>query len=102
MRKGQGRTMHARTTTRGVLIAALATLFALMGTSAASAIVPGGLVNAGCAVNGGAGGCANTHNLPTGAPPAIAMSPDGGNLYVAGQDATGGYSLLTFARNPAT
>ena len=94
--------MHATKTTRGVLIAALATLFALLGTSAASAIVPGGLVNAGCVVNGGGGGCGTAHNLPSGSPPAIAMSPDGANVYVAGQDATGGYSLITFARNPAT
>src|SRR4051794_33686421 len=104
MRKGQGRTMHARTTTRGVLSAALAVLFTLVGTSAASAVVPGGLITpavpAQCAVNGGAGGCVNAHNLPTGAPPAIAMSPDSANVYVAGTDGSA-YSLVSFARNPA-
>ena len=45
MRKGQGRTMHARTKTRGVLIAALATLLTLVGAGTASAVVPGGLVS---------------------------------------------------------
>ena len=34
--------------------------------------------------------------------PAIAVSPDGRNVYAAGTDVLGGNSLLTFDRNPAT
>src|SRR5689334_3021630 len=108
MRKGQGRTMHARTKTRGVLIAALATLLALVGAGTASAVVPGGLVTipgaAGCVINGGTGGCFNAHNLGGaigGFQPSIAISPDGANVYATGYDGAA-YTLVTFARDPAT
>jgi DNA-binding beta-propeller fold protein YncE len=89
--------MHATTTKRGVLIAALATLFSLVGASAASAVVPGGLLFAGCAVNGGgAGTCLTTHDVPTGTS-SLAISADGRSLYVAGPNA-----VLSFDRDPSS
>src|SRR6478609_724039 len=100
MRKGQGRTMHARTKTRGVLIAALATLLSLVGAGTASAVVPGGLVPASCISSATAAPCVTAHDF--GSPSAIAISPNGQNVYVVGTDVLGGTSLLTFDRNPAT
>src|SRR5262245_34624664 len=98
MRKGQGRSMHARKTKRGVLIAALATLLLLTGASAASAIVPGGLVYNTCTTYTAVAGCGEAHDF--GSALDIAVSPDGRNVYTIGTNTlSGGYSLLTFNRD---
>ena len=102
MRKGQGRTMHARTKTRGVLIAALATLLSLLGAGTASAVVPGGLVPGQLRLQRDAQRrCVTAHDFGI----AVARSPSrrtGRTSTSRGPTCLGGTSLLTFDRNPAT
>src|SRR3954453_20957358 len=93
-RRGQGSTMRARTTTRGVLTVfcdmrarrwALVAILTALGACAprAHAAAPGGLTQlpgaAGCVSSGGAGGCAAVHDLADVAE--VAISPDGKNVY---------------------
>ena len=89
--------MHARTKTRGVLIAALATLLTLVGAGTAAAVVPGGMVFAGCLSSAVTAGCTQVTPDFTGAASNMVISPDGQNAYVATST-----SLLTFSRDPAS
>jgi len=91
--------MRGLSRTRRACIAVMtAVLCTLAGASAASAVVPGGVFASGCVSNVAVTGCTNVGAPFAGTPTDIAMSPDGGNVYVA----TSGNALLTFTRNGAS
>src|ERR1700742_292595 len=71
-----------------------AAVFMLVGASAATAVVPGGLQATGCI--GASAPCVAASQVGT--PTDIAVSPDGANVYVTTAQA----ALLTFSRNAST
>jgi DNA-binding beta-propeller fold protein YncE len=80
---------------RGAVTAILAAVvLMLVGATAASAVVPGGIFANGCLSNAAVTGCTNLGTAFSGAPNDVAISPDGANVYVT----TSGNALLTFAR----
>jgi len=90
--------MRGLSRTRSAIAAIFAAVvFTLVGASAASAVVPGGLEAKGCLAWPAVSGC-TTLNASFGTPSDVAVSPDGAHVYVT----TSANSIVIFARNPST
>ena len=88
--------MRGLSRTRSAIAAIfVAVVFTLVGASAASAVVPGGVFASGCVSNAVATGCTNIGSVAfPGNPVDVAVSPDNANVYVT----TSGNGLMVFAR----
>ncbi len=87
--------MRGLSRTRSAIAAIFAAVvFTLVGASAASAVVPGGLLAAGCV--GSSTPCVAVSQVGT--PTDIVVSPDGANVYVTMSSS----ALVVFQRNAAT